>query len=323
MAGPASAALCPMNHCGPVSVLRLDNRPRMPPYATARSLPERCREARPPGRRRGARGPWTPAVPEISVSAAEDGKMSVGRSGAPTRIAAVVDSSGHNRTGARDDVRWRRARQLRAARPARAHDLIDRIARRPPRGPPSAAGAPGGMSPGPRRPGWGDPKRQPAPPSVPSSARALTSCRDPGIGHVLRAARGRPRTRGEAPAPPPAPDALPPADRRRRAPEPRRARLPPGPRRLARSRRQRTVGPRRRDAPQSHRGGAHPPAERPQLALRARGSRIAHLAALGAMEHLQGAPRRRDPRRRRARRYGRAVRVRRRRDRRPPSRRRA
>ena len=34
----------------------------------------------------------------------------------------------------------------------------------------------------------------------------------------------------------------------------------------------------------------------------------------GAMEHLQGAPRRRDPRRRRARRYGRAVRVRRRRD---------
>ena len=103
--------------------------------------------------------------------------------------------------------------------------------------------------------------------------------------------------------------AVPPADPRGRAGEPRSALVPPRPRRLADRRWQRAVGTRVADARELHRGGAHPPAERAQPPLRAGRTRLAVVAAVAALERLEGAPRRRHPRRRRAGRDGVAVRV--------------
>ena len=94
-----------------------------------------------------------------------------------------------------------------------------------------------------------------------------------------------------------------------RADQPRAALPPPRPRRLAGRRRERPLRARGTDDRELHRGGPHPPAERPQRPLRARRSRIAVLAAVDPMEHLEGASRRRHPRRCRARRNGVARRV--------------
>ena len=73
---------------------------------------------------------------------------------------------------------------------------------------------------------------------------------------------------------------------------------------------------------QHHRGGPHPAADRAQHPLRAGRPWFPFVAAVGPVERVQGAPRRRPPRRLRARRDGVAVRLHRRRDRdpRPPPR---
>ena len=74
-------------------------------------------------------------------------------------------------------------------------------------------------------------------------------------------------------------------------------------------------------AGQPHRGGAHPPAGGAQPPLRTGRPWVADVAAVGPVERLQGAPRRRPPRRLRDRGDGVAVRLHRRRvrDPRPPS----
>ena len=68
-------------------------------------------------------------------------------------------------------------------------------------------------------------------------------------------------------------------------------------------------------AAEPRRRRAHPPADRPQRALRACRPRVALMAAVAAVERLEGPPHRRHPRRRRACRDRLAVRVRGRRDR--------
>ena len=114
----------------------------------------------------------------------------------------------------------------------------------------------------------------------------------------------------------PAAGALPAADRRGRAAQRRGALGPPRSRGLADRRRERAVGAGVPDALEPRRRGPDPPAERPQRPLRAGWAWVAIVAAVAPMERLQGAPRRRHPRRRSARRNGVAVRVHRRRDRR-------
>ena len=132
------------------------------------------------------------------------------------------------------------------------------------------------------------PRHRPTAAVRPARARAA-----PAAAAGIRPRRAPPRAQA------PARDAVPAADRARPARQRRRA---------ARGRR-RALGPGGAHAREPRRRRADPPAARPQRAVRAGGPRLGRLAAVAPLERLEGQPRRRAPRRLRARRHGVAVRV--------------
>ena len=148
---------------------------------------------------------------------------------------------------------------------------------------------------------------------TPSEALALPAPRAPRDRPPAPARRGATAVRRALKHPRAMP--LPPPHRRGRGGQ-RRAAVPSPPaRRLADRRWQRALGAGGPHPGEPRRRRAHPPADRPQRALRPCRPRVALMAAVAAVERLEGPPRRRHPRRRRACRDRLALRARGRHDR--------